>query len=98
MCGMRDPHRILVEKPEGKSRFGRPMRRTNCIEMDFKERRMGRCRLDSYGPGCRSQRDYRNFSDDSYYGMCARRMSVVPYRPAAHFAVPFQNQEVQEQV
>jgi hypothetical protein len=76
-----DPHRVLVEKPEGKSHLGRPMRRLYCIKMNFKERRM-----DSYGPGCRSQRDYRDLSDDSYYGMWARRLLVVPHRPAAHFS------------
>ena len=72
-----DPHRVLVEKPEGKSHLGRPMHRLYYIQINVKERSMGRCRVASYGPGCRSQRDYRDLSDDSCYGMCARRCDIL---------------------
>ena len=88
-----DPHSVSVEKIEGKSHLGRPMRRLYCIKMNCKESWM-----DSYGQGCRSLRDYRDLSDDSCYGMCARRLLAAPYRPAAHLPVPFQGQAVQEQV
>jgi len=56
MCDGREIHTqdFWSKKPEGKSHLERPTRRLYYIQMNVKERRMGRCKLDSYGSGCPS--------------------------------------------
>jgi hypothetical protein len=49
---MRKEHKMFIRKPEGKKPRGRPKRRwEDNIRMDLREKRVGRCGLDSPGSG-----------------------------------------------